>query len=188
MPRELAYFAVLLLGCSEGVGDGASTIFGSASVTMSADGASMSAEASSSTGDSDATTSTNTDGESTGDTTADGTDTTDASDTTDDTDTETDTDTDTDTPVCGNGSIDPGEQCDGVNLGGSSCVDHGFDGGVLACDPVVCVYDTSGCTDMPGNECDNFCNGCTCPSFECTMCCALQDKVDACGGGMCGCF
>jgi hypothetical protein len=90
--------------------------------------------------------------------------------------------------MCGNGSIDQGEDCDGQNLGGSSCVDHGFDGGVLACDPVVCVYDTSGCTEMPSNECDQYCNGCACPSFECTMCCALMDKVDACGGGQCSCF
>jgi hypothetical protein len=94
----------------------------------------------------------------------------------------------TDGNPCGNGVIDQGEECDGANLGGSSCVDHGFDGGVLSCDPVVCVFDTSGCTEDPGNECNNFCNGCTCPSFECTMCCAQMDKVDVCGGGMCGCF
>jgi hypothetical protein len=180
MRRELVCFAVWLLACSAGERDGASTIFGSAGMSLSADGSSMSADESSSTDDGETTTSpsTDTDGESTGETTADGSDTTDSSDEA----------SDTDTPACGNGSIDLGERCDGLNLGGSSCVDHGFDGGVLSCDPVVCVYDTSGCTDMPGNECDNNCNGCTCPSFECTMCCALKDKVDVCGGGMCGCF
>jgi hypothetical protein len=180
MRRELGCFVVLLLACSEGERDGASSIFGSAGATMTADGADMSAEGSSSAGESDAT-STSSNGESTGDTTTDTADMTDDSDTSDDA-------SDTDGPLCGNGSIDPGEQCDGINLAGSSCVDHGFDGGVLACDAVVCVYDTSGCTDMPSNECDGNCNGCTCPSFECSMCCALQDKVDVCGGGSCGCF
>jgi hypothetical protein len=187
MRRVFVGFAVLLLACSGGERDGASSIYGSAGVTLSAEGSDMSAGESSSSADGGVTTtstSTEADAESTGDTT-DTNDPADGSDTTDDT---TDTNTDTDAQACGNGSIDPGEQCDGNNLGGSSCVDHGFDGGVLACDPVVCVYDTSGCTEMPSNECDNFCNGCTCPSFECTMCCAQQGKVDACGGGMCGCF
>jgi hypothetical protein len=187
MRFEMVWFAVFLFACSEGERDGASTIYGSsAGMTMSAEGSELSAEGSSSANEGDTTTSTNTNGddESTSDSTTDDTDTTDPTD-----DTETTEDTaDTAAPVCGNGAIDPGEQCDGNNLGGESCVDHGFDGGVLACDPIVCVYDTSGCTDMPSNECDNFCNGCTCPSFECSMCCANKGQVDVCGGGMCGCF
>ena len=90
---------------------------------------------------------------------------------------------------CGNGIIDPGEECDGGNLNGSSCAAQGFDGGALGCDPVVCVFDTSGCTTDPGNTCDGNCNGCTCPSFECAMCCANKGQVDVCSGGMCaGCF
>jgi hypothetical protein len=47
---------------------------------------------------------------------------------------------------CGNGVIDDGEQCDGGNLGGFSCTDLGYSGGTLACDPVTCTYDASGCT------------------------------------------
>jgi hypothetical protein len=93
--------------------------------------------------------------------------------------------------ACGNGVIDGGEQCDGSDLGGMSCIDLGYTDGVLACDPTICVYDTSGCTnggDDNANECNQFCNGCTCPSPECTMCCAQMGKVDTCGGGMCGCF
>jgi hypothetical protein len=48
-------------------------------------------------------------------------------------------------PVCGNGIIETGEQCDGGNLGGASCTSLGFTGGTLACSG-SCTYDTSGCT------------------------------------------
>jgi hypothetical protein len=54
--------------------------------------------------------------------------------------------TDSGDPVCGNGAIDDGEQCDGGNLGGFTCVDLGYSGGTLGCDPVTCTYDASGCT------------------------------------------
>ncbi len=47
--------------------------------------------------------------------------------------------------TCGNGTRDPGEQCDGADLGGETCVSRGFPGGVLACD-ADCEFDTSGCT------------------------------------------
>ncbi|WP_146158476.1 hypothetical protein [Enhygromyxa salina] len=53
--------------------------------------------------------------------------------------------------VCGNGLIDDGEQCDGGNLGGFSCVDLGYSGGTLGCDMVTCTYDASACIiDMDG--------------------------------------
>lgn len=45
---------------------------------------------------------------------------------------------------CGNGSIDPGEECDGVDLGGLTCVDQGFDMGQLGCND-DCTFDTSAC-------------------------------------------
>jgi hypothetical protein len=50
-------------------------------------------------------------------------------------------------PVCGNGVIETGEQCDGANLGGNSCttLGLGFTGGTLACGG-SCQFDTSGCT------------------------------------------
>jgi hypothetical protein len=38
------------------------------------------------------------------------------------------------------------------------------------------------------NACDAYCNGCACPSDECTMCCAGHQKADVCQGGMCFCF
>jgi len=36
--------------------------------------------------------------------------------------------------------------------------------------------------------CDEYCNGCACPSAMCSMCCAGIDKVDVCQGGSCFCF
>jgi hypothetical protein len=46
--------------------------------------------------------------------------------------------------TCGNGTVDPGEQCDLHALNGQTCALQGFAGGTLACAP-GCVFDTSGC-------------------------------------------
>ncbi len=49
------------------------------------------------------------------------------------------------TGFCGNGTLDPGEQCDGTNLNGATCESRGFsNGGTLAC-AAGCTFDTSGC-------------------------------------------
>jgi hypothetical protein len=45
---------------------------------------------------------------------------------------------------CGNGQVDPGEDCEGGNLNGRTCMSLGFDSGTLACSS-GCSYDTSGC-------------------------------------------
>ena len=55
--------------------------------------------------------------------------------------------------VCGNGVIEAGEQCDGVNLNEQTCVTKGFGGGTLSC-TANCKFDTSGCTDAPA-DCGN---------------------------------
>ena len=47
--------------------------------------------------------------------------------------------------ACGNGMIEGDEVCDGVDLGGLTCLDVGdFVGGALACD-AACAFDTGGC-------------------------------------------
>jgi hypothetical protein len=46
--------------------------------------------------------------------------------------------------LCGDGTIDPGEDCDGTNLGGTDCTTLGETGGTLACSS-SCSYDTGGC-------------------------------------------
>ena len=51
---------------------------------------------------------------------------------------------------CGNGVVDVGEQCDSDDLNGFTCEDLGYDGGMLACDPVNCTYDASGCMNGGG--------------------------------------
>jgi len=49
-------------------------------------------------------------------------------------------------PGCGNGQLDPGEACDGSDLGGATCQDLlDFTGGTLAC-TARCQLDSSGCT------------------------------------------
>ena len=57
-----------------------------------------------------------------------------------------------------------------------------------ASDPTAPMTMTSPTTTMGGDVCDEFCNGCACPSDQCTMCCALNDQVDTCQGGLCFCF
>jgi len=51
------------------------------------------------------------------------------------------------TSYCGDGTIDPNEDCDGINLGGATCVTAGFGSGTLTCGP-GCRYDTNAC--IPG--------------------------------------
>ncbi len=48
-------------------------------------------------------------------------------------------------PLCPNGNIDAGEQCDGANLNGKTCVTEGFDSGNLTCN-TDCTFNTSGCS------------------------------------------
>jgi hypothetical protein len=51
---------------------------------------------------------------------------------------------------CGNGVIDAGEQCDGVDLQGFDCQSLGLNSGTLACDPMMCTFDTSMCSSSTG--------------------------------------
>jgi hypothetical protein len=93
---------------------------------------------------------------------------------------------------CGDGTIDPNEDCDGTNLGGNDCttVPGGFAGGTLGCDG-SCNFDTSGCsvTSYCGDgTCDPGEDSCSCPA-DC------PDDPNACspcecgsqGGGTCWC-
>jgi len=47
-------------------------------------------------------------------------------------------------PLCGDGTVDPGEECDGSNLNGMTCETQGFEFGDLSCNS-SCSFDTSGC-------------------------------------------
>ena len=170
MPRTLrllclASLSLLALACGDD--EDSTSVFGSSLGSGSDTTAATTTTSGDGDGDPTTTTSTSTSGDGDGDPTTTG-DPTEAD------------------PLCGNGIIDAGEECDGTNLAGSSCPAQGFDGGTLACDPTICVFVTTGCTTNPG--CDANCNNCPCPSAECTMCCAGKGKIDTCGGGSCGCF
>lgn len=52
-------------------------------------------------------------------------------------------------PVCGNGVLETGEQCEGSNLGGATCASRGFSGGTLSC-TASCAFNTSQCTSGGG--------------------------------------
>jgi hypothetical protein len=96
-------------------------------------------------------------------------------------------DTDSCDPLayCGNGTIDPGEDCDYTNLGGETCESLGFGGGVLACSE-SCTFDTSGCTPLPfcgdstidpGEDCDP-------PGGCCAADCTYEPAGASCPDGM----
>lgn len=71
------------------------------------------------------------------------------------------------TPVtCGNGTIDPGEDCDDIQLGGADCTSFGFDDGQLAC--VGCRYDAGQCYH------------CECVSGVCCEGCFYEDVTVVC--------
>lgn len=48
------------------------------------------------------------------------------------------------TGVCGDDNVDPGEECDGASLVGSTCMTEGFQSGTLVCSP-DCKLFTAGC-------------------------------------------
>jgi len=51
--------------------------------------------------------------------------------------------------LCGNGVIDQGEECDGSNLAGQTCLSCGYTGGTLSCNS-NCTINTSACTSGGG--------------------------------------
>jgi len=104
---------------------------------------------------------------------------------------------------CGNGVIDPGEECDGNNLAGLDCVDIGFIGGELSCGS-DCLLNTSDCNGEStcGNgvldgdeECDgNSFGGARCEDFgftggylSCSENCLVDtsrcENIRLCGDG-----
>ncbi|MDH5671805.1 MAG: hypothetical protein OEZ06_06620 [Myxococcales bacterium] len=103
---------------------------------------------------------------------------------------------DSPSPVCGDGRVGSGEQCDGSDLAGASCQSQGFVGGTLACDSGACDFDTGGCHRcgdgliQAGERCDGAAlDGLSCRdlgyvggSLACDSGCAL----DAGGCSICG--
>lgn len=104
-----------------------------------------------------------------------------------------------DAQYCGDGVIDPGEDCDGANLNGKTCADVGWLGGDLACNS-SCRFDTSNCSNAPqvieNNRCELTCDqgvndglSCQtnddCPDGQCLISVSpspnpYKDKQDVC--------
>lgn len=68
--------------------------------------------------------------------------------------------TDGEPAVCGNGSLDQGEDCDGDEFGGQTCVSLGHDSGELSCTS-GCQINEVGCSTCGNNEQqgDELCDG-----------------------------
>jgi len=91
--------------------------------------------------------------------------------------------------TCGTvAGIQPGEDCDGTDLGGATCVSLGFGGGTLSCG-ADCAFDTSQCGPErcgdglvgPDEQCDLGTATCIGGSNGGAPCCAKAD----CPGGDC---
>lgn len=115
-------------------------------------------------------------------------------------------------PTCGNGALDPGEQCDGVLLNNQTCETVGsYIGGTLICSG-SCAFDLSNCIPVtcgdgiisPGEGCDDLnqvggdgcnilCNvetgwSCTGEPSSCTLLCGNNqlDSGEQCDGAQLG--
>ncbi|MEM7159091.1 MAG: proprotein convertase P-domain-containing protein [Myxococcota bacterium] len=103
-------------------------------------------------------------------------------------------------PMCGDGTADPGENCDGDDLGGASCDSIGmdFNGGTLACN-ADCTFDATACTSCgdgvadpgSGEDCDMAdLGGMTCadidPTFTGTLACDATCTFDTSSCGVAG--
>jgi hypothetical protein len=91
------------------------------------------------------------------------------------------------TSYCGDGTIDPGEQCEPIDLGGNTCTSLGFLPGTLACLP-DCTLDTSGCPLFPppgtcGNGTIEAGESCDAPDLGGAACASVGFPL----GGVLGC-
>ena len=83
--------------------------------------------------------------------------------------------------TCGNGVIDPQEQCDGAMFGGKTCADFGWPEGTLTCSQ-ACTISTAQCCECTSGPC---CDGCALrhPSTVCQP--GAETSYD-CSGVGCG--
>ncbi|MCB9614501.1 MAG: DUF4215 domain-containing protein [Sandaracinus sp.] len=99
--------------------------------------------------------------------------------------------------ICGNGTVEIGEECDGEVRDGTSCVDLGYAGGELGCDP-LCSFDKSACVETTcGNgvvDDGEACDGASLDGSDCTtegfttgeLLCNSDCQLDTSGCRSCG--
>jgi hypothetical protein len=102
-------------------------------------------------------------------------------------DDDADSDDESDIPEdCGNGAIDPGEQCDGAALGGASCMALGWDHGALDC-AIDCQFAVDDCANDPqpgpGELYSHCLENAGCPGLD--GCLTLVDELDEVVDGFC---
>ena len=83
---------------------------------------------------------------------------------------------------CDNGMIDPGEDCDGTELGGRTCITQGFQSGTLACK--VCTIDTTGCSHNAPENCHNAFDDDHDGAIDCADSDCLTAAICLCGNGV----
>jgi hypothetical protein len=59
-------------------------------------------------------------------------------------------------PGCNDGILEPGEVCDGDDLGGETCQTQGFSQGTLACNATCDGFDTSACSTCGNSVCETL--------------------------------
>ncbi|MCY1010889.1 hypothetical protein OV079_36055 [Nannocystis pusilla] len=80
--------------------------------------------------------------------------------------------------ACGDGILDPGELCDGDQIGGESCESQGFDGGELGCLD-SCEFDTQNCSACGDGKVDAG-EGCDDGNVDAGDGCDAECQVEAC--------
>lgn len=78
------------------------------------------------------------------------------------------------TITCGDGMIEPPEECEGANVNGQTCQGLGFTGGLLTCDAATCTWNKSQCVSEScgdgllngGEECDCGQQGSNCSAAQ----------------------
>jgi cysteine-rich repeat protein len=88
--------------------------------------------------------------------------------------------------LCGNGQEDPGEACDGGDLGEQTCASLGSGSGTLACRPDCQGFDFSGCSGPAycGNGVMDAEHGEACDAGGQTATCDLDCTAPLCGDGL----
>lgn len=85
---------------------------------------------------------------------------------------------------CGDGTVNPGEDCDGNDLAGETCSTRGYDTGQLTCE-LNCSFDESNCSIDCGNGVIHSNEGCdddnTDPSDGCSETCEVEGGWDCQG-------